>query len=713
MGLWNKPPREVKDAGFEPGFGTLVQFRAHTVENLKPPSREELVEAFRMFFEYKRSHRRPVNTTQAFVARLVLKSLQRDRSEEPALSISDLEGALHAISPPIHADRSENHIIFAKMLYEEIKMIRFPITGDHTLNSNPTTYSYEELCSDVLERYIGILSRFGAPDDAAEVLSKFRRRTRRFDLSKPNKLSALHMLVLRGYSSAPYHSSLGCSQEEWKNRPTEYAAKLLDTGFSYTPEFHEIMTGIFAEREDGENGNLRAWFERPIAGGRMAKPGAYMALIRFSSRTGCHPGWLKTAMQQLCDSNPPKAWWDVVLKWALYQGKDVDHIKHMIDVIGQLDQKDGPVRADTFTINGLLSTAIETKNAPAAERVNALASELGLRPNARTYALLLEARIMGQDDIGAASVFDDMLHCGVIYSDSSVSKVANMYIRYLCSRKATDSANIATAVGLFERQHGDLEPETIMALCLRFLKDDKTMDVIDTLGIHLKLLSIHERGLVQRELVKYSLDGGVSTARAWDCYSLIRQFFPETSREQRVRLMQGFFSRKRADMACLIFGHMRAHPEEQVRPDLETYVACLEGLGAYPDAESLSMIHNMFKMDSMIQPNTKLYNAFMIAYIGCGGPQRAFDFWQQISNSTDGPTYQSLELVFRVCQKLPYGYEKAQAIWDKVQKLDVDIPLHVYDAYILMAAGQGKLGRAKSMLVARQASYDAAPQYIQ
>lgn len=704
----------MKDAGFEPGFGTFVQFRAHAVENLKPPSREELVGAFRMFFEYKKAHKKPVNTTQAFVARLVLKDLQRDRSEEPALNLSDLEMALDAIAIPIKADRSENHVIFAKLLYEEIKMIKFPArkqTRKQISNLDPT-YSYEELCSDALERFITVLTRFGAPNDAAEVLLKFKSKTRRFDLSKPNKLSALHMLVLRAYSSTRYHSSVGCSQEQWESRPTDYAAELFSAGFTYTPEFHEIMTGIFADRDIDDKGNLRAWFERPIAGERMPRPEAYMSLIRFSIRTGCHPEWLKTAMQQLCDSNPPKAWWDVVLKWALYQGKDIDHIKHMIDVIGQLDQKGEPVRADIFTINGLLATAVETKNAPAAERVNALASRLGLRPTARTYSLLLEARIMGQDDMGSASVFEEMLHCGVIYSGSAVSKVANLYIRYICSRKATDSVDIAAAVGRIERQHGDLEPETIMALCLKFLKDDKTMDVIDTLGIHLKLLSMHERGLVQQELVKYCLDGNVSTARAWDCYSLIRQFFPETSRGQRVRLMEGFFSRKRADMACLIFGHMRAHPDEQIRPDLEAYVTCLEGLGAYPDVESLSMIHNMFKMDSMIQPNTRLFNAFMIAYTGCGGPQRAFDFWQQISNSADGPTYQSLELVFRVCQKLPYGHEKAQDIWGKVQKLEVDIPLHVYDAYTLMAAGQGKLEQAKSLLLARQASYDAEPPYI-
>lgn len=717
MGIWKKPPREVQDSGFEPGFGTFVQFRAHEIENHKPPPREELVRAFRTFFQYKLSTKRPINTSQAHVSRLVLENLLRDVSEEPALNLEDLEKALEATAIPLRGGRSESHISFAKALYEEIKSIQLQTEKQKRPKKqygkpNHVT-SHEELFSQALERFIGILTRYGAPHDAAEVLSKLQSEIRRDTTKVSNRLLDLHLLILRGYATTPYHSSMRSSQEQWEKRPAEYAAELLDAGYNYTSEFHAVMTDIYADRDKDENGSLRAWFERPIAGDRMARTDAYMSLLRFSSRTGCQPKWLNVAMQELCDSNPPKPWWDVVLKWALQQGKDIDHIKHMIKVISQLDQQGEPVRADTFTINGLLATAVETKNPLAAERINALASELGLRPSARTYALLLEARIMGKDYIGAGSVYEDMLYCGTVHFGSVVSKVANKYIRFLCQRKTTDSTDIAAAVGRLERQDGDLEHVTIMALCIRFLKDDKTMDVIDTLGLHLKLLSMHERGLVQRELVKYCLEGDISTARAWDCYSLLRQFFPEMSRGHRVRLMEGFFSRKRADMACLIFGHMRAHPDEQIRPDLDAYVACLEGLGAYPDADSLSMIHNMFKMDSMIQPNTRLLNAFMIAYTSCDGPQRAFDFWLQISNSADGPTYQSLEIVFRVCQKLPYGYDRAKPIWEKMQKLEVDVPLHVYDAYILMAAGQGKLEETKTMLLSRQASYNAGPHHLQ
>lgn len=702
LGIWKQPPREVKDAGFEPGFGTFIDFRAHTLDSVKPPSREELVQAFRIFFDHKTVHRKPLNTSQAFVARLVLENLQLSRTADPGLTLKDFQNALTATVTPLRLDSSEHHVSFAKVVYEEIKFLQYGFGK----KSRWKETIYAELGSEELNRFITILTRFGATDDAAEYLTRFDKiKASRSNLSiGPGHLSTLHMHVLRGYANSRTYE---------QKRPLDYAESLLQAGFMYTPEFHEIMTSLFAGRGSDAEEELRGWFERPIAEERMAKPEAYMALVKFSSQTGRRPDWLEKALQGLCDMNPPKPWWDVVLEWALIQGKDIAQVKHMIDVIAELNQNDESVRADIHTINGLLAVALDTKNAPLAERVNSLISQYGLRPSARTYALLLQARILGQDDVGAATTFEELIHCGTIYSGSKTSEAVNVYLRYLCSGTPSDVVDIVAVLSHVERQHGELEPETVVAVCQKFLREDKNLDLIDTFGLHLKQFSMTDRERVRAELTKYCLDESVSTARAWNCYLLMRHFFPELSKPDRTELMEGFFNRKRADMACQIFGEMRAHPDERIRPDLETYVACLEGLGAYPDEDSLGTIHNMFKMDSMIQPNTRLFNAFMIAYTGCDGPQRAFDFWQQISQSADGPTYKSLELVFRVCQKLPYGYDRARGIWEKMEKLEVEVPAAVYDAYTLMAAGQGELDKVQSLLLSRLEEYSAEPHPLQ
>lgn len=692
--MWNREPREVKDAGFEPGFGTFAEFRAHSVEGTRLPSRQDLVNAFRMFFDHKYSYKRAVNSTEAFIARLVLEHLQADRTEEPVLNHKDLRKALEAIALPLSKGVSQDHCEIADVLYSEIKATKSSGKGLSEQGA-----ALVEIDSFELRLYITVLTRFGASVRAAEVLSKLQEITAKSFQIILDKLLMLHMLILRGFAT------------ERQEQPEAYARQLLEAGFEYTSEFHEIITTYFAETETNAEGQLREWFQKPIDGGKMVRPEAYMSLVRFSFRTGCQPDWLQTAMQELCDSNPPKLWWDVVLKWAVYQGRDINHIRRMINIMVQLNPTNDYAKVDVFTINGLIAAAVETKNAPLAERANALASEMDLRANARTHALLLEARIMGQDRIGAASAFEDLIHCGPLQSVSKTLDSINLYIRHLCGGDSTESRGLVDVLGRVENQHGELETATVAALCLRFLQDDKTMEVVDTLGLHLKKFSMDERRIIRKALLDYCLDGKLSTARAWDCYSLLRQFFPETSRSQRVQLMESFFGRKRSDMACHIFGHMRAHPDENIRPDLDAYVICLEGLGAVPDWESLKMIHNMFKTDTMIQPNVRLFNAFIIAYTGCDEPRKAFDFWQQIADLPEGPTYQSLELAFRACQKMPYGYEKAGAIWDKMQRLEVEVPVNVYDAYILMAAGQEQSDMVKDLLLAREGDYSAKPSH--
>ncbi|KAJ4395839.1 hypothetical protein N0V93_000053 [Gnomoniopsis smithogilvyi] len=726
-----KPPREIKAVGFEPGFSTFIEFRSNTVNNVKPPSREVLLEAVRVFFDHKLRLKKPVNKTQAFVARLVIEHLQADRPgrtdapqspnelerkawlAQPMLNREDLQKVLRALAIHNRYGKSKDVADLAVFAYEELKALQMSLPSWNGTDKRKRKLS--EIHSEDLPRLFTILTHHDQTKLAAEMLSNFEDVVKdpanprsRDEEGTRNKLFELHLKVLRGYGREGDHSLL-----------REYAKMLCNAGFPYTSEFAMSMTNAFASMgEDGEE-ELREWFEKSLVHedpsrdrqlARLQSPKVYMDLVTFSSKTGRQPDWLKTALQELCDMNPPKRWWDVIIKWAVCQGKDIGHIRNMIGVMAQVNPEDESVRADILTINGMLRVAIAHKAYFLAERINSLASELGLRPNAETHISLLKARIAGQDSIGAASAFQDLIHTGSITPASEANEVVNSYLRYLCS--TTDSRTVIDTLSRAEAQQGELEPETVVEVCLKFLRDDRTMEVVDTLGLHLNHFSMDERRVVREELLRYCLDMSISTARAWDVYSLLRQFLPETSREERTNLMKAFFYRKRPDMACHIFGHMRSHADDKIRPDAETYIICLENLGSYPDSESLTMIHNMFKMDALIQPSTKLYNAFIIAYTGCNEPRKAYEFWRQVANSKDGPTYKSLELAFRACQKLPYGYDRAKVIWDKMHSMEVDIPAPVYDAYILMLAGQAQLDNMKAMLLARHTDYAEEPAQI-
>lgn len=685
MNLFKKPPREVKDGGFEPGFGTFVEFRARSVEKTQLPPREELISAFQAFFDYKVSRKKPLNSTQAFCARLLVAHLQV-AEDGPSLTKEDLQKALFVASLLPERGSSEEHVQFATLVYRQLNVVKY---SGQPIDERDRV---EELKSNDLERYIVVLTRQNATKTAMDTLQRFQDLYPLFDPQGANQLNVLRHLVLQGLAKEGDQAKL-----------QTFANDLLKSGYGYTADFHGTMTSFYGGIDVDGEGGLRTWFEKPIHEDKRPRPDAYMALIKFFARTKSEPDWLKKAMQKLCDSNPPKAWWDVILRWAVYQGKDINHIRRMIDVMIQTNEHDESIRPDTRTINGLLSAAIEHDNPLFAERINSLALELGLRPNSVTYSLLLEARTAGEDAVGAASAFDDLIHCTTLVGQSI--KAINQYIRQLCSATPLDYDQVLTVLSNVERRELGLEPDTVVGLCLMFLKNDKAHEVIDTLSLHAKQFSMEDRQVVLDSLLKYCLDRSVSTARAWDCYSLLQQFFPETSREERVALMESFFDRKRADMACYIFGHMRAHANDAMRPDLSTYVACLEGLGACPDADSVQMIHNMFKMDTKIQPTTRLYNAFMIAYAACDDPSQAFDFWREISMSVEGPSYYSLSIIFRVCQVLPYGDEKAKIIWDKMHRMEVEIPIYVYSSYIVMNAGQGRLDEVKALLTGMKSIY--------
>lgn len=727
-----------------------MKFHANTLDKVKPPSDEQMVQAFRLFFKTKLSSQKAVNPTQALLIRQAVEHLQSDKTDaqdapnvnakkknsaDDKLSTDDLLQALRALAIQHRQGPSEDVAELATVIYNELEpnkttaddkdakfnsvLQRYMLEPIQTTADNQNVEDKLAKLNPVLQRYISILTHHKQTLKAAGIVSEFQNlvtddkaKSEETGKACQQRLFDIHLLVLRGYAREADHDRL-----------RSYAQMMCDAGFPYTPLFQLNLTGAFASMGEAGEKELQEWFEKPLADGKWSKilasehlphPKTYLHLIKFASQIGRQPEWINTALQQLCDSNPQKRWWDVIFQWAVYQGKDISHLRKMVDVVVQVNPEVNPddesVRVDILTINGMLEAAIAKKEHFLAERINSMASELGLRPDERTHMALLRARIEGQDKIGAASTFDEIVHSGQFLPDSRLSKAANLYIRSACV--GSTSAEIIQAVSRFEARHGELEPVTVADVCMRFLRDDQKMEVVDTLGLHLNQFSMDERRLIRTEFLQYCLDMSISTARAWDTYSLLRQFWPETPKEERTKIMQAFFSRKRPDMACHVFGHMRAHPDNAYRPDLDHYVLCLENLGAYPDRNSVAMIHNMLKMDARIQPSTKLYNAFIIAFTGSNETRKAFEFWRQVANSKDGPTYKSLELVFRACQRMPYGHDRAKVIWDKMATLEVDVPVNVYDAFILMLAGQGRLGDAGRMLLQRFAEYDEEPSQI-
>ncbi|KAH6649878.1 hypothetical protein F5144DRAFT_25404 [Chaetomium tenue] len=727
FGIFQKPPRMLKEADLEPGYDVLLHYRSLEAENARPPPREELLKGWRQFIQYKRKkHLEALNSTQAFLTLRLLHHLvetspdKQDQGED--LSFTDLRAALWVTVTKPPKGTTEHHLELATLLYSEIER-RIQHMRELGIDEEVIREAVGGKDTGDFELFLMALTQYGASLEAAEHLARFRAGLAKGDTKSIARVRVFWTLVLRGLAKEGREAEL---LAEWE--------KAQEAKVEYMPPVHEIMTTFYASRDRIEE--TKQWFEKAIHANWLRSPKSYMEVVRFALRNG-EEEWLQPIFEDLINSNPQKEWWDVIFQWAvLVMDKGVEDIKQMIQVMSaQPAGKDGTgsVRPDAATIDALIIAAIEKQNPYFAERFLSLGAELKIRPRASTYILQMDYRLDAHDFSGVQAIYDKLLKGEVTVSQDEDLPVLNKYLRALCAAPEPDLGRILDVTADLEQRHATLEPETVVSLCMIFLRNDNQYEVIDTLSLHTVSYSLEERAQVRRAFVEYCLDRRVSTARVWDCYSLLRQFFPETEPDERVRLMDAFFARNRPDMACYIFGHMRSQGNLDQRPTADMYVRCLEGLGRHPEEtgigggaiggiggggggggdgegeSSLRMVHNMLKMDTTVQMDTRLYNALMIAYAACGEPDVAVEFWRDITDSAEGPSYASLAIVFWACELLPFGDRTARGVWQKVQRMDLEVPQDVFWAYCGAIAGSGHLEEVIRLIRGMDASVGYGP----
>lgn len=796
FGIFQKPPRMLKEPDLEPGYDVLLQFRSVEVENARPPPREDLLRGWRQFIQYKRKNfHQPLNPTQAFLSLRLLRHLLAMEAEgatdssatngqqTPDLGFADLRTALWVTVTKPPKGTTEHHLELAKLVYAEIERRIQEMRGlgieEDVIRD---TLGGKEMLD--LELFLTALSQYGAAREAAVRLAEFREnkgptqtqgitaqdttqdtqsQTQTPAQGRKSKGSGSKGIVARERTFWAIVLR-GLAKEGREGELLAEFAKAEAAKLEYQPPIHEIMTTFYAQRDRVEE--TKQWFTRPIHAGWAPSPKVYLELVRFAVRNR-EQAWLQPIFERLINSDPQKDYWDVVFQWAvLAMDKGVEDVKQMIQVMStqrqkpqeqqqpQQDSKEGkdskdkgPPRPDAATIDALISAAIEKQNPYLAERFLSLGAELQIPPRASTCILQMDYRLDAQDFSGVRALYDKLLKGEVpVYQDEDLP-VLNKYLRALCAvTPEPDLGRILDITADLEQRHATLEPDTVVALCMVFLRSDNQFEVIDTLSLHTVSYSRDERAQVRRAFVDYCcLDRhALSTARAWDAYSLLRQFFPDTEPTERARLMDAFFARRRPDMACYIFGHMRASDSPGHRPTADMYVRCLEGLGRHPElagtggsgvspgigmglssgasgpsgtgtsgsahAESLKMIHNMLKMDTTVQLDTRLRNALMMAYAACDEPHVAIhEFWRDITASSEGPSYASLAIVFWACELSPFGDRVAREIWQKVQRMDLAVPAEVFGAYCGAIAGNGHVEEVIRLIRGMEGSVGCAP----
>ncbi|KAK8042303.1 Complex I intermediate-associated protein 84 [Apiospora rasikravindrae] len=701
LDFFQKAPRTLKAPDVEPGYEALLQFGSHEKENLRPPPREELLKGFREFFKYKRFNGRPVNSFQIQAAQKVFRHLLLPPTSEKdgSLTVADLRTARDTLLILPSKDDPAAAVAFAKALYHEIRrQMGSP-------RRRGASAAEKNLSSEALQLFdmiplLRTLAQNGRAIEARDILlEQWPQLSRASDIDM-GRIKGLWTPVLRGLAREDQEEDMLVFIETMKE----------EAGIPYTQSVHEVVTRFYAQRDDVAR--MMAAFEKPIEPKEPPRQLTYSDALKCAIRNN-EIDWAMSVYQDMANSidsleNPNHVESAVTLLYqfaVLLMGKGPEYLEQMFKV----QYEKYKIEPSMKIMNALIEAGIEKGDVYLAERLTTLVSKLGLEPDRQFYSQQIDYRVTANDLDGAFTAYRSLQN---FKSDKDDWPALNRLIRALCVDLSPRHESILEITSFLEEQHVNLEPETVVSICMAFLKNDEQYEVIDTLSLHTIHLNLQERQSICQAFVDYCMDKSNSTARVWDAYALIRQFFPDVKLESRVLIMDAFYDRRRPDMACQVFGHMRQHSNPNFRPKAETYVRCLEGLGRCPDAESLRMVHNMLKMDTTVHLTTAVYNALMIAYTACDDVDRALDYWKEISRSQEGPTYQSLEIVFRAYEFSPFGVEAAQSLWGKVRKMEIEIPANVYTAYAGVLGAHSQLEQAKELLENMETEVHQRPQPI-
>lgn len=680
-GFSRKPPRQEKPIDLDPGLGLMLELNQRLGTRTRPPLPADLAKAFRDFFRHRQNFPTPLEEIQAEHASNTFLHLQQNYTEmeDFGLPSEELRVALNALKNVPKGGNYNAHDQLSRALFEEIQRRR---------DVSPEVEDAKVPWSKHLVSYIQASSQYGDPFYSRLLVEQYWHS----DLEQSNRLAWTQ--VLKGFARGGNTKEFARTIEIMQNHNVAFNSK-----------DHQAVVVYFAKKGDLEN--TKKWYMYPIANNGVPTFRTDIFVLKLCIHHGEFE-WGEPIVKSMLAKDPDRKAWNVTFQWAAAKGKGVDEIERMMKVmVRKNEENEIPVRPDIETIDGLVELANSMNDPYTAERYVALGERWGFEPNAQTHLLQLEYRMKVGDLDGARTAYS-RLQAEEVPEDADIP-LLNRLIVALCNDKNLNyDAVTGIAEDLSERK-ARFEPETVSALSQLHLQRGEMHDLIDLLNTHTFHYGLDQRASIRNVFTDFILNRSNSTSQAWDAYIILRRTFSETEIDIRTKLMNEFFKRKRSDMACHVFGHMRQQQTRDERPNVDTYISCLEGIADAGDGESLAMIHNMLKLDSEIEPNTRLYNALMLAHTACGKPRRSLDFWEDIVHSIEGPTYNSIQIAFQACEIKPFGDRQARDIWRQIRRFDIEVTREIYAAYIGALAGNGLLNEAMGLFENAKAEVGRLP----
>lgn len=626
----------------------------------------------------------PLNSTQALQCRRLIEYLAEtsaaDKNIKPVSSV-DLAMTRQVLLKIDPIERSENHVALARTLHD------IWASGNFVGKPRPDELQWSFL--------VRALAEYGRAGEALKMMyEKWDEPSYSERFTQDDKLLEF---VAQGLAREGNDKQLVQLIEHAEKRDIPYNATL-----------QNILVTHFAAMNDVKQ--TKKWFTKTIAQ-KNRTPEVYRKVASFAQRNSLQT-WATPFFVQLGETQPRKKYWDVLLQAILLMGKSLSEVEAMMEHMVDFDE---PVLPNIATMNGLLAVAAELRDEVLGQEVMTLIGKYNLHIDGESVLRLMQLQLNTGRVSEMRKNYDQVKYMQPWQNDGSAHlyaeyrQLVNEYLIAISRQVPPNFALISLLLESVDEELLRLEPATVATLCIRFLENDQHFDVMDMLSTYCFKYSEGERDQVLSAFMKFCTDPQTSTQRAWDSYQLLHQFFQDTSFERREELLAAFFARKRSDMACQVFRHMRQHRNSSYAPRMSTYLACFEGLAKFPDLDGLEAVHNMMKMDTTIQPDTKLYTALMFAFAAHDKPLVALDLWHQITSSKQGPSYASLEAVFYTLERKSGGHKQARELWDRIERMDLEVPANVYSAYIGAIAGSGLEKEVRSAIVKMPAVVGSEP----
>lgn len=670
FGALFKSQRKIKKMDIPTGLETMSELVHAQRISARPPEDKVLAEAFKNFFLTKKGafedfHIEVVYNTFQHLLKSSQETGQQWFTKEELFALVD-----QLISPRRRPESGGTpHVQFGTALIEQIEKME-------SSEALPKLTKEDEDDLLLRSKLVELLCSYDSTFRAREIVQK--HYSTYASLPESRKKLIIRHLWNRVLAGAVRKSDEG---------EMEQTIELFNTNsVPLTDLTQSWIVSTLCERQQLEA--AKAWYLRPVVAHnlraeKVVKPNrkTYTALLKACALGGDLTFGHEVVAGLTKGKVPDKEAWDAIFLWSAALGKGVDEIDRMMDVmVRRTEEAQAPVHPDVDTINLLVEFAMSKEDSYSAERYISLGEKRGIMPDEQTYTMQMQYRLSVKDIDGARAAYYN-LQGDFKGSEASIAAV-NKLIQVLCESEQHHYDDIMAIVDDLHERKARLAPETVAKLCILHLRRVEIHDAMDLLQVHAYQYSPAQRAVISKALCAFILDGKNSTADAWDAYQILRNTFTETPREDRIQLMNEFFSRDRSDMACHVFFHMRNHTVESHQANRDVYIAAFTGFARCADAESLELVNNQLKLEFKVEMNTKLRNALMFAHAACGSNKKALEIWREICESREGPSYNSIPIAFRSCEGMHWGDQHAKSIWARLREQDVEIDKKIFTAYL-------------------------------